>query len=319
MSDKPISYIPATKVDGFIIDANVTISSGAFKLIRQYGIPAVWQDHKDDDGMVLQPFNSHGSVEVRRSQYEGVDSVKGVIYASKLVYQSCQNRINVLKRLYRNRIIDDLPESELQSMNDQINRITTSKDTHERICIDLRQFLMNTEALVSKSYYNSLAIVLDRYDWEFEKRSRRPAENGFNALLNYGYAILKGRLTQYIAISGLDIYAGFLHTDRSGRESLILDIIEEFRQVVVDEVILHLISSEQILESDFEMDEGGVIISEKIKKIYIPALFRRMSTQFGNYSLNQHMIGQGRMLASFLRGVSPDYHPFHLKLEAPWG
>lgn len=318
MSDKPISYIPATKVDGIIIDAKVTISSGAFELMRNYGITVIWQDHKDDDGMILQPFNSHGSVDVRRNQYNALEDERGVIFASQVVYAACMNKLTMIKRLERNRIGLDIPNYLIDDIENKLDQFTTDDAVYDKLTIDCRQFLMNTEAQIAKLYYNIIGGILEQYNWEFDRRSRRPAKDPYNALLNYGYAILKGRLTQSLAISGLDIYGGYLHTDRSGRESLVLDIMEEFRQIAVDEVILKLLHADKISNDDFKQEDDGILITKELKQIYVPAIFDQFDTYFNELSLSHHFINQGRELASFLRGVSAEYHPFLITIGDPW-
>ncbi|MER3513307.1 MAG: CRISPR-associated endonuclease Cas1, partial [Chloroflexota bacterium] len=69
---------------------------------------------------------------------------------------------------------------------------------------------------------------------------------------NYGYGILYGQVERALVLAGLDPYAGFIHVDRPGKPSLVLDLIEEFRQAVVDRTVLGLVNKGVALEQDEE-------------------------------------------------------------------
>jgi len=317
MSDKPLTYIPAIKVQGIIVDANITISSGAFKLLRHYGIPVIWQDFTDD-GLILQPFNNHGSVEVRRAQYEALDDTRGIVVAAKFVYAGCMNKLTLLRRLQRQGYDDEIVTYSIRTISDKIQEFTNQSETYGKLDYDLRQQLMNTEAVITKQYFQVLQQILGSAGWEFSSRSRRPAEDPFNALLNYSYAVLRGQLTQFTTISGLDMYGGFLHTDRSGRESLVLDLIEEFRQVAVDELLLQLILKKKLALEAFEETTDGIIITKEIKEVLMPSFFAHLDSIYQHQSLRAWMINQPRELSNYLRGFVPTYQPFLLQVGDQW-
>lgn len=318
MSDKPVTFVPSNRVEGVIIDAKTTISSGAFELLANEGIPVIWNDYQND-GMILLPYNAHGSVEVRKEQFRAIEDERGIAIATKISYAACHNKLFTLQRISRNwpKLSSDL-EYFSNEITDILNDFAKDTDEYSRLDLSLRQKLMSTEAKVAKVYYQAVQSILQINNWGFDRRSRRPAEDPFNAMLNYCYAILKGQLTHRVHITGLDIFAGFLHTDRSGRESLVLDIIEEFRQVCVDEVLLQLVSNNTLQEDMFEEDKDGITITKEVKKIMIPAIFDRFKMKIRSKKIEKWFLYQPRAMVRYLRGVTTKYSPFMLRRKDPW-
>ena len=104
-------------------------------------------------------------------------------------------------------------------------------------------------------------------EYLFLNQRGRGTTNPVNAMLNYSYAILASEVLKSLHTSGLDPYAGFLHSDRYARKSLVFDLMEEFRQQVVDKSVLKLINKNQIEKDDFELKEGKIYIHEDCRKI----------------------------------------------------
>ncbi len=95
--------------------------------------------------------------------------------------------------------------------------------------------------------------------WAFERRVRRPATDPVNALLGYGYAIASGELARQLAWGGFDTRIGLLHGTRYGRESLVLDLLEEFRAPLVDRFTLRVLNNGQLEPEDFEEGEDRAV------------------------------------------------------------
>ncbi len=129
-----------------------------------------------------------------------------------------------------------------------------------------RNFAFAAEANIANEYWKIMGNVFRELGWEFEKRSKRPAENATNALLNYSYAILKSVLNSIILVHGLDPFVGFLHTLRPGRESLTLDLMEPFRQYV-DAALLEALLSEAMKQHYFKTEGSGIVLQDKAKEL----------------------------------------------------
>ncbi len=101
----------------------------------------------------------------------------------------------------------------------------------------LRAALMNREGRAGAHYWAGVACLLEG-KCAFSGREHRGAEDPVNAALNYGYGILQSQVWTAVTLAGLEPHGGFIHVDRPGRPSLVLDLMEEFRQPVVDRALL---------------------------------------------------------------------------------
>lgn len=156
-----------------------------------------------------------------------------------------------------------------------------------------------------------------RDSFTFTTRNRRPPLDCFNALISFLYALVLGDCRSALETVGLDPQLGFLHTVRPGRQSLALDLLEEFRAPVCDRLALTLINREQLQAKDFDYREGGsVMLNDAGRKIVIAAFQARKQEEINHPVLQQAIyIGllpqiQARLLARYLRGDIETYLPF---------
>ena len=131
-----------------------------------------------------------------------------------------------------------------------------------------------------------------------------------NAALNYGYGILTSHVWGAVMNAGLEPFAGFLHVDRSGKPSLVLDLIEEFRQPVVDRSILGWLNKGGQLGM-----EGGLLDGEARENVASRILLRLNSTEA--HRGKQHQVRsiiqmQARLAAGAVRGLR-EYRPFSFR------
>ena len=145
---------------------------------------------------------------------------------------------------------------------------------------------------------------------EFFGRVHRGATDKVNSMLNYGYGILYSQVWGSVISAGLEPFAGFLHVDRPGKPSLVLDLVEEFRQPVVDRTVISHVN----LGESIKM-EGGLLDAETRKDIAQKILYRLESRE--NYRGKKYQIRsiiqiQARNLAAFLKGERK-YRPFSFK------
>ena len=131
----------------------------------------------------------------------------------------------------------------------------------------------------------------------------------FNSALNYGYGILYSQVEQALILAGLDSYGGFLHADRPGKPSLVLDLIEEFRQTVVDRTIIGLVNKRVVIEQDEDHR-----LSETTRKKLAEKVLERMESselyEKKRQALRFILQNQARHLALFVRGEREQYEPF---------
>ncbi len=153
-----------------------------------------------------------------------------------------------------------------------------------------------------------------RASFPFDGRSRRPPRDALNALLSFLYALLRHDCVSALTAVGLDPFAGFLHADRSGRESLALDLMEEFRPWV-ERLALTLVNRSELKIDQFEVRDGGTIELTETTRKKLVAAYQQRKTEEVTHPLFQEKVRHGqlviiqaRLLARALRNEA-DYTP----------
>jgi CRISPR-associated protein Cas1 len=179
--------------------------------------------------------------------------------------------------------------------------------------------LRGNEGDAAAKYFGVFDSMINDPDsgFKFAGRSRRPPLDEINALLSFLYTMLTHDARSACETTGLDAAVGFLHRDRPGRPGLALDLIEEFRPVLVDRLVLSLINRRQVTMSDFTLTESGAIhLTDAARKVVLEAWQRRKQETITHPFLGEETtIGlllhlQARLLARHIRGDLDAYPPF---------
>jgi len=139
--------------------------------------------------------------------------------------------------------------------------------------------LRGLEGIGSKHYFCILRAGLSwKHEYGFLKRQRRPPKDPINALLSFGYALLTNAMVSALTIVGLDPEAGYLHANQRGRPSLALDLIEEFRPIIVDSMVLRLVNQQIITKNSFEEgEECELLLTKKGLKAFFTQYHQRVN------------------------------------------
>lgn len=166
------------------------------------------------------------------------------------------------------------------------------------------------------SVFNDM-VIQQKNDFVFKGRTKRPPLDFINAMLSFGYSLLAHDVAAALHSVGLDPYVGFYHTDRPGRISLALDIMEEFRAVLVDRFVLTLINLKQINKSHFLQKESNSIIFTEIgRKVFLSEWQQKKQNKIYHHFIGEKIkIGlfpyvQALVLSRYLRGEINDYVPY---------
>jgi CRISPR-associated protein Cas1 len=139
---------------------------------------------------------------------------------------------------------------------------------------------MGIEGAGSAAYFRCYSKMLS-VDFAFEKRSRHPPLDPANALLSFGYTLMMNEIAALVESAGFDPYLGFLHSIRYGRQSLPLDLIEEFRHPVVDGFVQTMINTASIKIENFHKEENGAFfLDHDALKRFIASYEERMDRSF---------------------------------------
>ncbi|MHA1808034.1 MAG: CRISPR-associated endonuclease Cas1 [Methanosarcinales archaeon] len=303
-----------------IVTTNCSISSQAIELLAQNGVPLLLIK-RGQPYAILHPFFNHGTVYTRREQLAAYWDHRGVHLATMFVQGSMRNRRALLEYYLRNRGEDHKIASRLEESIKRIRKLegTLSSWDHEAgATVDsIRTELMAIEAQAAKAYFRGLGLIVPPR-FNFEGREKRPPKDPVNSLLSYGYTILYSRVLTAIAACGLEPFAGFLHADRSGKPSLVLDMVEEFRQIGADRVVVRMIVRNQLTPDDFEIEGSRLLIKDEARRAFLSELISGLNGEVryvGNrtVSLVQVMMGQARLLVRYLLGKESAYRPYALR------
>ena len=202
------------------------------------------------------------------------------------------------------------PESELDAMARLLRRVD------EVTAIDE---LLGIEGSLASRYFGAFSTMLrpreEASDWEFSftTRNRRPPRDPVNALLSFGYALLAKECTVALLAAGLDPYWGFYHQPRHGRPALALDLMEEFRPLVVDSAVVTAVNTGMVTGRDFVQSGAACAMRDTGRKAFIRAYEGRMD-QLATHPLFDYRCSwrrlialQALLLSRVLRGDIPGY------------
>lgn len=297
-----------------VASRGVSISSDALAACAERGIPVFFVDSRGNNYASVYASGLTGTVITRREQLLAYYDRRGIIIALAMASGKMQNQAATLKYLAKTRKDSDpdLYEELHLCAGDVLDHIADLESLDGETIGDIRAQIMSAEAHAAKHYWAATRMVLpEEYGWT--GRVGRGATDPINSMLNYGYGILYGLIEQVILLAGLDPYAGFLHSDRSGKPSLVFDLIEEFRQVAVDRLVFGLANRGFTVEQD---NKG--LLSESTRRALAEKVLKHIEAgvryQHKRYPLRVVMQMQARELAAFLRAERDTYEAF----KASW-
>lgn len=258
-----------------------------------------------------------GNVLLRRSQYRFADDkYTRSNLARYFVVAKIANSRNVLLRAIRE--YPGIPEVKtLQKSALYLAIVLKRLETEMSL-----ESVLGNEGDAAREYFSCFdeLIKTQKDHFFFFERSRRPPMDNVNAMLSYIYTLLTHDAASSLEGVGLDPAVGFLHSDRPGRPSLALDLIEEFRPMLADRLVLNLINRCQVKSDGFTCTEsGGVVMDDKTRKELIKNYQERKKEEIIHPFLEEKMpVGlllhtQAMLLARFLRGDLDRYPPFKWK------
>lgn len=297
-----------------ILNSGISVSADALEACCEQGIPIFFMDAFGRCYASVYASGLGATVLTRRQQLLAYYDARGVAIAKAVTLGKLHNQAATLKYMAKNRKTT-APEiyRELRLTADEIRDAQGQIEALSGEQIDtVRDVIMGIEGNAGQRYWSAVRLIVpESYGWT--TRQHRGAQDPVNSLLNYGYGILYSRIEQALVLAGLDPYAGFLHADRPGKPSLVLDLIEEFRQVVVDRVVFGLVARGFKVE---QHDDGKLTIETRrtLTEHLLSHLDSSMRYDDKRFPLRSIVQSQARRMAAFLRGETSVYQPF----EGEW-
>ncbi|MGC2238219.1 MAG: CRISPR-associated endonuclease Cas1 [Pyrinomonadaceae bacterium] len=285
---------------------NVQISAQAIRELASREVPVV---HLSYGGWLnaVTTAPPHKNIELRRAQFAmATDKEKCLQLARSFVAGKIYNQRTLLRRNAK-----ELPNDSLVFLREMRRKAGSAENLQE---------LLGMEGAAAREYFSKFPLMFKQNEeqpiFDFTTRNRRPPKDPINTLLSFLYSMLTKELLVTLIGIGFDPYLGFYHQPRYGRPALALDLMEEFRPLVADSVVIGLINTNEIRKQDFITRLTGCALTDSGRKRVIEAFERRLNTAithpiFG-YTVSYRRIFeiQARLLARFLMGEIPEYPSF---------
>lgn len=289
----------------------ITISSDAIMELCERGIQINFLQASGKPYAKITAPTLSATIQARREQLRAIDDERGAKFSRVIVAGKLSNQRKLLLYFakYMKGTAPDRYERLMEAAEVLKSLAGQALRTNGRDVAEVRQGLMGIEGTASRIYWEGVQHIIAERAF-FMGRVRRGATDEVNSMLNYGYGILYSQVWGAVVAAGLEPFAGFLHVDRPGKPSLVLDLVEEFRQPVVDRTVIAHVNRGEAIEM-----EGGLLKPET-RKILSHKILERLETreryQGKTYQIRSIIQIQARNLAAFLRGER-EYRPFSFK------
>jgi CRISPR-associated protein Cas1 len=303
------AQVPLMRLQELIIASRgVSFSSDLLEELCERGIRVAYLTASGKPFALLTSPMLTATVETRRAQLEASKNSHGANICRWIVAGKLHNQEKLMRYFAKSR--DGERRTALENTAAALRKLRRSALAVEGTSPDeVRRPLMGLEGTGGRMYWKAIGNMLPD-GLEFAGRAHQGAVDPVNAAMNYGYGILTSHVWGAVMNAGLEPFAGFLHVDRSGKPPLILDLMEEFRQPVVDRAIFSWLNK----GGQLTMGKGGLDGASR-ESIASRVLMRLTATE--PHRGKQHQIRsivqmQARLAASAVRGLR-EYRPFSFK------
>lgn len=311
--ERTVGRLPIHILEGIVCFNYTGCSPGVVRLCNENDISITYLTPEGRfNGKYIGLTN--GNVLLRREQYRIADDFERSLVLSK---QFIRGKFANSRKIYQRLLRDHPAKIDVNKTYQLVDYIKNQFDSID-FC-DSHDSLRGIEGDVAREYFQAFdqLIIQQKNEFKFVMRSKRPPLNYVNAMLSFCYSVLTYEVQAALETHGLDSYVGFFHTDRPGRASLALDLIEELRSFMVDRFVVSLINRKQISTVDFELKENGAVLlndkgREKVLEAWQKQRHREITHPFIKEKIKIGLIPyvQAQLLARHIRKDLDFYPPF---------
>ncbi|MDZ8187784.1 MAG: type I-D CRISPR-associated endonuclease Cas1d [Nostoc sp. ChiSLP02] len=308
---KTILDVPLIKIDGVVVLGRATVSPAVISELLERHIPVTFLTENGRYLGRIEPEVTK-NIFVRKAQWQAAgESAQAIHVVQSFVRGKLKNYRNLLNRRQRENADLDLSVN-LTRLEHAIAPIDSTQNINS---------LRGLEGAGSAAYFGCFNELIRTTEFTFNSRVRRPPTDPVNSLLSFGYSLLRHDIQGAVNIAGFDPYLGYLHCDRYGRPSLALDLMEEFRPLIVDAVVLSAINKQLLITADFVTEplSAAVSLTPEGRKTFLRLYGQKKQSEFkhpvfGRKCTYQEAFElQARLLAKYLMGETEKYPPLVLK------
>lgn len=252
--------IPAQTVEQVVLMGNPQVTGDALVYALELGMPVHYLTSFGKYlGSALPGHSRNGQLRLAQYQVYG-DAERRLQLVKAIVTAKIQNQRAVL---YRHNERENL----LKQRRNQVKTQTTIDQVR------------GIEGIAAREYFACWSKMLNS-EWGFQGRTRRPPTDPANSLLSFAYGLLRVQVTAAAHLAGLDPYIGYLHEVSRGQPAMVLDLMEEFRPLIADNLVLSVINNREIQPKDFNESLGAYRLSDAGRKNFLQAFERKISDEF---------------------------------------
>ncbi len=291
------------EIGSLSVFGSVQVSTQAFRALLGRDVPIFFLSYGGWLDGYARSTNDH-SLDLRIAQHEFVqDGRRTLELARALVTGKIKNQRTMVRRL-----LGADAKGALQALALLLHRAEHATITDE---------LLGFEGAAAQRYFEAFAEMLgEGTGFELDGRNRRPPTDPVNALLSFGYAMLTKEATAAVIAVGFEPGLGIYHKVRAGRPSLALDLMEEFRPLIVDSTVLSVLKNREVKAMHFLPRGRAVVLTDEGRRAFIGAIERRLRSEiqhpvFGyTVTYRRALNVQARLMARTIQGDIPAYVPF---------
>jgi CRISPR-associated protein Cas1 len=279
--------IPAQTIEQVILMGNPQVTGDALMYALELGMPVHYLSSFGKYLGAALPGHSRNG-QLRLAQYG--------------LYQDTEQRLALVKAMITAKIHNQYAVLYRHGQKENPLKQRKGMVAQQRTLDQLR----GLEGLAAREYFAVWATMLDK-SWQFTGRNRRPPTDPVNALLSFAYGLLRSQATAAVHIAGLDPYIGYLHEVHHGQPAMVLDLMEEFRPLIADNLVLAMINNRTLQPQDFTEGLGAYRLSDNGRKTFLQAFDRKMNDEFKHpvfgyrCSYRRAIMLQARLLAKYLQ------------------
>jgi CRISPR-associated protein Cas1 len=322
--------LPLAKIDEVVVLGEAILTTAALHLLLERGVEITYLDQYGQFKGRLSPAGSKNAV-LRLAQYRAHhDMTRRSELARRFVMGKLSNQRTLLQRYHRKHAGADMSQA-IEQMGQVLRQLAAlpikpaptapplASGDHAVAGTSL-EAMLGMEGAGSAAYFRCFGQFLsDQRQWPFPGRVKRPPTDPVNALLSLGYTVLTSKVASAVHLVGFDPGVGYLHSAFYGRPALALDLVEEFRPVIVDSVVLTLLNNRMLTREDFVAELGAYRLKDGRHQIFFLQLEERLNEEvqhptFGYKTTYRRCLElQARLLAKVLTGEIDEYPPLLVK------
>lgn len=262
--------VPMETLESITIMGHAQMTTQCTQLCLEKGIPVAYFSK---GGKYFGRLQSTGHVNAPRQRRQSslYDTQFATDLAKNIIRAKLKNQAVVLRR-YEKAAKQEIPVSE------ELKMLHICRDKVE-VCHTIDE-IIGYEGQGAKAYFKGLSALIEP-DFSFQGRSRRPPRDEFNSMISLGYSVIMNEIYGKIETKGLNPYFGFMHRDKEHHPTLVSDMMEEWRAVIVDTTVMGMINGHEIHKEDFytDVDEPGCFITRDGIRLYISKLEKKLQTE----------------------------------------